>query len=76
MAAILVPLALIIAYYDVRYRRIPNPFVLAGLLGGLLYSAAKGSGRDDSDAREGLTLRAASGGWRAGGRAFMKTHGY
>ncbi len=36
VAALLVPLALIIAYYDVRYRRIPNPFVLAGLVGGLL----------------------------------------
>ncbi|HEX8136352.1 MAG TPA: A24 family peptidase [Pyrinomonadaceae bacterium] len=32
---LLVPLAIIIAYYDVRYRRIPNAFVLATLAGGL-----------------------------------------
>lgn len=35
-AALLIPLAFIIAYYDVRYRRIPNAFVLAGLAGGLV----------------------------------------
>lgn len=32
---LLIPLAIIIAYYDVRYRRIPNAFVLATLAGGL-----------------------------------------
>jgi prepilin peptidase CpaA len=32
---LLVPLAIIIAYYDVRYRRIPNAFVLATLAAGL-----------------------------------------
>lgn len=32
---LLVPLGIIIAYYDVRYRRIPNAFVLATLCGGL-----------------------------------------
>ena len=31
----LLPLAIIITYYDVRYRRIPNPFVLATLASGL-----------------------------------------
>jgi prepilin peptidase CpaA len=31
----LLPLAVIITYYDVRYRRIPNAFVLATLAGGL-----------------------------------------
>lgn len=41
-AAILIPLAFIIAYYDVRYRRIPNAFVLAGLAGGLLVNALAG----------------------------------
>ena len=41
-AALLIPLALIIAYYDVRYRRIPNPFVLAGLVGGLVINALAG----------------------------------
>ncbi|MGA9995506.1 MAG: prepilin peptidase [Pyrinomonadaceae bacterium] len=33
--ALLIPLAIIITYYDVRYRRIPNAFVLATLLSGL-----------------------------------------
>ena len=33
---LLVPLAVLITYYDVRYRRIPNAFVLATLAGGLL----------------------------------------
>lgn len=32
---LLVPLAIIIAYYDVRYRRIPNSFVLATLVSGI-----------------------------------------
>jgi len=31
----LIPLAVLIIYYDVRYRRIPNPFVLATLISGL-----------------------------------------
>jgi prepilin peptidase CpaA len=35
-AMLLVPLAVLITYYDVRYRRIPNAFVLATLAGGLL----------------------------------------
>jgi prepilin peptidase CpaA len=34
--ALLIPLAVIIAYYDVRYRRIPNAFVLATLASGLI----------------------------------------
>jgi prepilin peptidase CpaA len=33
---LLVPLAVLITYYDVRYRRIPNAFVLATLVCGLL----------------------------------------
>ena len=32
---LLLPLAIVIAYYDVRYRRIPNPFVLATFASGL-----------------------------------------
>jgi hypothetical protein len=51
-------------------------FLAALAVGGALYSAAKASGRCDGDAREGLTLRATSGGRRALGRSFMKTHGY
>lgn len=33
--ALLLPLAAIITYYDVRYRRIPNAFVLATLVSGV-----------------------------------------
>jgi prepilin peptidase CpaA len=41
-AAFLIPLAVIISYYDVCYRRIPNPFVLATLIAGLLINASFG----------------------------------
>jgi prepilin peptidase CpaA len=37
--AFLLPLALVITYYDVRYRRIPNTFVLATLAMGLAVNA-------------------------------------
>jgi prepilin peptidase CpaA len=40
--AFLVPLALVITYYDVRYRRIPNPFVLATLATGLVVNSLGG----------------------------------
>lgn len=39
---LLVPLAAIIAYYDVRYRRIPNAFVLAAFSGGFLMNTILG----------------------------------
>jgi len=39
---LLIPLAIIIAYYDVRYRRIPNPFVLATLISGIAINAIFG----------------------------------
>ena len=42
IAALLVPLAVIITYYDVRYRRIPNAFVLATLLSGLIINTIYG----------------------------------
>ena len=38
--AFLLPLALVITYYDVRYRRIPNTFVLATLAAGIIFNAA------------------------------------
>jgi prepilin peptidase CpaA len=34
-SAVLIPLAVVITYYDARYRRIPNAFVLATLIAGL-----------------------------------------
>src|SRR4051794_29153465 len=40
--ALLIPLAVIITYYDVRYRRIPNAFVLATLLSGLIVNIISG----------------------------------
>ena len=51
----LIPLAAVVTYYDVRYRRIPNPFVLAALVSGVainsiladcpgLYSSLSGCG--------------------------------
>ena len=40
--ALLVPLSALITYYDARYRRIPNAFVLATLLGGLSVNSAFG----------------------------------
>ncbi len=36
ITSLLIPLAVLITYYDVRYRRIPNAFVLATLVSGLL----------------------------------------
>ena len=38
-AALLIPLAVIITYYDVRYRRIPNAFVLATLISGVIVNS-------------------------------------
>src|SRR5450432_2009486 len=42
VAAFLVPLAFVISYYDIYYRRIPNPFVLATLTVGLLLNVSFG----------------------------------
>ena len=39
---LLIPLAIVIAYYDVRYRRIPNAFVLATLVAGVAINAIFG----------------------------------
>jgi prepilin peptidase CpaA len=38
----LVPLAVLVIYHDVRYRRIPNPFVLATLITGLILNVSLG----------------------------------
>ena len=39
---LLIPLAIIIIYYDVRYRRIPNAYVLATLISGITINATFG----------------------------------
>jgi prepilin peptidase CpaA len=38
----MVPLAVLVIYHDVRYRRIPNPFVLATLISGIVLNFALG----------------------------------
>jgi prepilin peptidase CpaA len=38
----LIPLAVLIIYHDVRYRRIPNPIVLATLISGLVMNVTLG----------------------------------
>ncbi len=43
-ASLLLPLAALITYHDVRYRRIPNPFVLSALVGGLVTNTVAGGG--------------------------------
>lgn len=43
-ALLLLPLAVFITYHDVRYRRIPNPFVLSALVGGLVINTVAGRG--------------------------------
>jgi prepilin peptidase CpaA len=39
---LLIPLAVLVIYHDVRYRRIPNAFVLATLIAGLALNVAAG----------------------------------
>jgi prepilin peptidase CpaA len=43
-AALLLPLAALITYHDVRYRRIPNPFVLSALFSSLVINTVAGGG--------------------------------
>ena len=42
---ILIPLAVLIIYHDVKYRRIPNAFVLATLISGLTFNVVMGGWR-------------------------------
>lgn len=53
---LLIPLAVIISYYDVRYRRIPNAFVLATLAGGLAINAIFGGFQGVSASLGGCVL--------------------
>src|SRR5256885_1287219 len=50
---LLAPLGIIIAYYDVRYRRIPNAFVLATLCGGLAINTISAGFDSQSAAKRG-----------------------
>lgn len=53
---LLVPLAAVVIYYDVRYRRIPNPLVLATLLAGLAINTSFGGIQGTISSAEGLAL--------------------
>ena len=53
---ILIPLAVVIIYHDVRYRRIPNPFVLATLISGLSINLAMGGVNGALDSIGGCVL--------------------
>jgi prepilin peptidase CpaA len=55
-ASLLLPLAALITYYDVRYRRIPNPFVLSALVGGLVINAVARGGDGLLSGLEGCAL--------------------
>jgi len=54
--ALLIPVALIITYYDVRYRRIPNAFVLATLIGGVTLNTFAGGLHGALGSVEGCAL--------------------
>ena len=53
---LLIPLAVIIIYYDVRYRRIPNAFVLATLVGGLTMNTVIGGFQGSFNSLSGCAL--------------------
>jgi prepilin peptidase CpaA len=54
--ALLIPLAVIITYYDVRYRRIPNAFVLATLVSGLVLNFMRSGLAGIETSAEGCVL--------------------
>jgi prepilin peptidase CpaA len=53
---LLIPLAVVIIYYDVRYRRIPNAVVLATLISGLLINLTFGGWRGGLSSVGGCAL--------------------
>ncbi|HZN08469.1 MAG TPA: prepilin peptidase [Pyrinomonadaceae bacterium] len=52
----LVPLAVLVIYHDVRYRRIPNPFVLATLISGLTINLLMGGWQGGLNSLGGCVL--------------------
>ena len=52
----LVPLAVLIIYHDVRYRRIPNPFVLATLIAGVTINLVMGGWQGGLNSLGGCVL--------------------
>ena len=69
---LLIPLAIIIIYYDVRYRRIPNAYVLAALISGLTINTSlwRFSGRSQQSwrMRAGVRLDVHAAHFRSDGR--------
>ncbi|MFN2491760.1 MAG: prepilin peptidase [Pyrinomonadaceae bacterium] len=55
-AVLLIPLAVIIAYYDVRYRRIPNSFVIATFTAGVVMNTIVGGLQGTSSSLAGCGL--------------------
>jgi len=53
---LLIPMAIFIVYYDVRYRRIPNVLVLSLLIGGLTINISFGGLNGALTSVEGLAL--------------------
>ena len=53
---ILAPLAVVVIYYDVRYRRIPNSVVLAALVAGLAVNTTFGGLAGTISSLQGLAL--------------------
>jgi len=53
---LLIPMAIFIAYYDVRYRRIPNVLVLSLLIGGFTINISFGGLNGALTSVEGLAL--------------------
>jgi prepilin peptidase CpaA len=53
---LLIPMAIFIVYYDVRYRRIPNLLVLSLLIGGLTINTSFGGFNGALTSLEGLAL--------------------
>jgi prepilin peptidase CpaA len=53
---VLVPLAVLIIYHDVRYRRIPNPFVLATLIAGVSLNLMMGGWQGGLNSLGGCVL--------------------
>ena len=53
---LLIPMAMFIIYYDVRYRRIPNVLVLGLLIGGLTINISFGGFNGALTSLEGLAL--------------------
>lgn len=53
---VLAPLAIVVIYYDVRYRRIPNSVVLAALVAGLAVNTTFGGLSGTISSLQGLAL--------------------